>query len=560
MPVTRYGIYLAYGPTVDMRFEGLGRHLSALLLAASKRDDLRFVIACPSWTRASLLALCKAEGLPENSFDVLSPAQKPALLRLYDRWRARSRRPRRGWLERWLERSAQLVARALGPLRRYLVATRNPLPVIVAGLLLVPLAAVALVVAFFAALVVGVGLAVRLLRRRFRPKLAKARTAAMANRMPWAGRSAEIARKLLTGRIKDVSAIVGLYREMEAAEIARLHRLIERAEGVHAWYCPTAFWPSVAKLERPHLICVPDVVLSDFAASFGTIGGERLLHSFQQIERVLAGNRHFVTYSSYVKRETLVRRFGVEPAAIDVVPHGAIRLDGLVTIEGTPDTASATRAFCSELLSRAVDRARLPGQVGLLGEQTRYIFYPSQFRPHKNIVNLLRACEHLLRRRYVSCKLVLTGHGRELGIHEYVEKLRMQNEVVYLERLSPQELAAGYRMAALAVNPSLFEGGLPFTFSEAVSVGTPAVMARIPVTVEAISDPALCDEMLFDPHDWKDIAARIEWALEHRESLYARQRAYFDAAVAPRSWGNVLDEYVAILQRIGGAGTREARA
>ena len=147
---------------------------------------------------------------------------------------------------------------------------------------------------------------------------------------------------------------------------------------------------------------------------------------------------------------------------------------------------------------------------------------------------------------------MLTGNP-ELSpeIQEYVSRLRLQEEVLFLQRLSSQQLAACYRLAALAINPSLFEGGLPFTFSEAVSVGTPAVMARIPVTLDAIRDPELREWMLFDPYDWKDMAARIEWALANRDRLLQRQRAYFETTIAPRSWDHVLDEHVAILRRIG---------
>jgi glycosyltransferase involved in cell wall biosynthesis len=126
---------------------------------------------------------------------------------------------------------------------------------------------------------------------------------------------------------------------------------------------------------------------------------------------------------------------------------------------------------------------------------------------------------------------------------------------VFLTGLSTQELAAFYRMAALAVNPSLFEGGLPFTFSESLSVGTPIVMARIPVTVDAIHDSELRERMLFDPYDWKDIAARIEWALGNRDELARRQSAYFESEIATRSWDDVLGDYVEILRRIGANAT-----
>ena len=546
MPVSRFGIYLAYGATVDMRAEGLGRHLAALLAAASRRDDIRFVVACPSWTRESLMLLCKGEGIPADAFDVLSPTRKPALLRLYEQWRGRERRRRRRarWWAHYMARAGVLVDRLLSPWRKRLITTRSATPVIAAGLLV---AVVAMVIMPFALLGNVASRRGRWIVSKVQ-KLVLGGWVAMANR--GLGRAAG---DILAGRApKDVPTVVNLYRQMEDAEIDVLHSLIGGADDVIAWFCPTAFWPSVSKLERPHVICVPDVVLSDFAASFSAIGGERMLETFRHIERVIAEGRHFVTYSAHVRDDTLVRRFGVPAGAIDVVPHGAVRLEPLITIIGTPDERAATQAFCRDVVASVVRSTATPLRIGALGESTRFLFYASQFRPHKNIVNLLRACEHLLRRRFVGCKLVLTGNP-ELApeVTEYVSRLRLQEEVLFLQRLSSQELAACYRMAALAVNPSLFEGGLPFTFSEAVSVGTPAVMARIPVTVDAIDDADLRASMLFDPYDWKDIAGRIEWALDNRDALIARQRAYFDAAIAPRSWDDVLDDYVSILRRIG---------
>ena len=54
MSVRTYGIYLCFAPQLDLRAEGLGRHLAAFLLAAERRTDVSFVIACPSWMRATL--------------------------------------------------------------------------------------------------------------------------------------------------------------------------------------------------------------------------------------------------------------------------------------------------------------------------------------------------------------------------------------------------------------------------------------------------------------------------------------------------------------------------
>ena len=110
-------------------------------------------------------------------------------------------------------------------------------------------------------------------------------------------------------------------------------------------------------------------------------------------------------------------------------------------------------------------------------------------------------------------------------------------------------MAACYRLADLAANPSLSEGGCPFTLTEALSVGTPVVMARIAVTREVVTDAELQGLMLFDPYDWEDMAARMEWALQNRDELLGRQLKLYDR-LAQRSWRNVVHEYIAILNRI----------
>ena len=122
--------------------------------------------------------------------------------------------------------------------------------------------------------------------------------------------------------------------------------------------------------------------------------------------------------------------------------------------------------------------------------------------------------------------------------------------MLFLHRLSEGELAACYRLADLAVNPSLSEGGFPFTFAEAVSVGTPVVMARIPVTTEHLGSAPVAASMLFDPYDWRALADRIEWALANGEALYGAQRKFFDETVAKRTWAHVVDDHVRALDRI----------
>jgi glycosyltransferase involved in cell wall biosynthesis len=190
-----------------------------------------------------------------------------------------------------------------------------------------------------------------------------------------------------------------------------------------------------------------------------------------------------------------------------------------------------------------------PYYASFKNDQTDFLFYASQFRPSKNVMTLLRAYEYLLRSRYVGSKLILTGQ-REYGeVAAFVHERRLMHDVLFLSNLPLQQLAACYRLARLAVNPSLSEGGFPFTFSEALSVGTPVVMSRIAVTEEVVTDPDLQSLMLFDPYDWRDLAERIEWALDNRDTLLAKQKPLYDK-LSQRTWRHVVDDQIRILVQI----------
>lgn len=80
MSVKHYGIFLAYGPLVDLRFEGLGRHLAAFLRAAQKNQEFHLTIACPQWMAKNLRELCLQENIDSNSFTLITPPGAPVLL------------------------------------------------------------------------------------------------------------------------------------------------------------------------------------------------------------------------------------------------------------------------------------------------------------------------------------------------------------------------------------------------------------------------------------------------------------------------------------------------
>jgi glycosyltransferase involved in cell wall biosynthesis len=299
------------------------------------------------------------------------------------------------------------------------------------------------------------------------------------------------------------------------------------------------------------VMCVPDMVLKDFPVGFSRVGGERFLRNFNSVESAIQEGKQFITYSKDIKWNTLVDQYGVHPDCIDVVPHAANDLQPWVDIKGFSDNRATGRRYAEALFSSALRKATNIDYTGSFANYSaKFLFYPSQFRPSKNVLNLLLAYHHLLKERYVSHKLILTGNPKDMPeIDEFIRDHNLANDVLCLHGLTVPELAACYKLADVAINPSLSEGGCPFTFTEALSVGTPVVMARISVTEEAITNSKLQDIMLFDPYSWQDMAGRIEWAIQNRDILLGAQIDAY-SMMSARTWDHVVADHIRILNHI----------
>lgn len=422
----------------------------------------------------------------------------------------------------------------------HFLTTRNPLLL----LILLPFVLLALVPKLLIAFVRGVGNIAS-----FAKKAARLFVKYADDNLPLAKRLGKRLREIIF-KPQSSSFAFRLYRRIEVIEAKFLGRLINSRSDISAWYSPTAFWPEFNEIHGPKLICVPDVVLSDFPVGFALAGDDRMMHAFTRVEAAVRSANNYVTYSQDVKWSTLVRRYGIDPGVVNVVPHGNNSLSEFLGA-GMGEASASVDEGCRVHILEAMRKSSQPEYTtGFSNMQFEYLFYASQFRPNKNVLTLLRAYEWLLRHKHVGVKLILTGNLDAMPeIRSFIEERGLEMDVLCLRGLSVRQLTACYRLARLAVNPSLSEGGFPFTFDEALSVGTPVVMSRIGVTEEAITDPELQADMLFDPYDWQDMARKIGWALENCDQLYQKQKPVYDSR-SQRTWARVVDDYVSLLDTI----------
>jgi glycosyltransferase involved in cell wall biosynthesis len=189
-----------------------------------------------------------------------------------------------------------------------------------------------------------------------------------------------------------------------------------------------------------------------------------------------------MTVSDSSKRDIL-RFVDVEPDRIDVI-HNAY--DERFAIEPREDEVVRVR-----------ERYQLHDE---------FVLYAGNVKPHKNLERLIQAFALVRQRGLDHLKLVIIGDemSKYTALRRAVHRHQLHKYVRFLGFLSEDTLAVMYRLAAVFVFPSLYEGfGLPPL--EAMASGTPVVTSNLSSLPEVTGDAAL----LVDPYDATAIADGI---------------------------------------------------
>ncbi len=163
-----------------------------------------------------------------------------------------------------------------------------------------------------------------------------------------------------------------------------------------------------------------------------------------------------------------------------------------------------SRAPRDEDVERVRERYQLHGE---------FVMYAGNVKPHKNVERLIDAF-HLVRHRGLDhLKLIVIGDEltKYTALRRAVHRHNLHKYVRFLGYMPEDTLAVMYRLAAVFVFPSLYEGfGLPPL--EAMASGTPVVTSNVSSMPEVAGDAAL----LVNPLDTEAIADGIERVLSDR--------------------------------------------
>lgn len=148
----------------------------------------------------------------------------------------------------------------------------------------------------------------------------------------------------------------------------------------------------------------------------------------------------------------------------------------------------------------------------------RFILNVGTIEDRKNLLNIVRAIHE------TDIPLVVVGRKTKYyqKIAAFLKKNKMENQVIFLEGVSMDELAVLYKLADIFVYPSFFEGfGIPVI--EALFSKTVVVTSNTSCLPEAGGK----DSVYIDPDNYLDLKAKIKFLWENESERKRREEKGF---------------------------------
>lgn len=532
----KIGIYLGYGPRTLLHKEGLGRYLASIIKGFIEKGH-KVTVAMPKWLISTFQILMEDFEINPESIDYIIEYKTPIIWDIYEHMHKKTKK-KRGLKRKVLLQSLKFAEWLLNGL----LSISNILLLIIVCVVFLLFAVVVVPVVLLLLLCYLIVFGIKMLVRKQDRILNRCKNKAFDLISSFKGTSVDLYSRLFQNMQHNIQRSLS-------------NRINKSKADIDLWYCPSVFWPAFNLIQAKKVINAPDLVVMDYPLHW--YHRPSVIDSSLLCEETICEGEYFITYSNYLKESLLMKRYAKKEENVIVIPHMVNDMAKYVTIDSelalrTADSSVYTKAFCRNLLYEArFNVINMSNYVKKFDfENVKYIFYASQARPHKNLMNLLKAYQYVLRKGYKGIKLFLTGDlYSEQEIREYLIDNKLQYDVLCFYNLTSQQLAALYHEAELVVNPTLYEGGFPFTFGEGMSVGVPSLMSDIPQVREVVGDEM--DACLFDPYDVDDIAKTIIWGLDNKEQICELQKPIY-GKLSSRSMEQYIDDYINAFTIFGG--------
>lgn len=173
------------------------------------------------------------------------------------------------------------------------------------------------------------------------------------------------------------------------------------------------------------------------------------------------------------------------------------------------------------------------------------LLYVGTLYPYKNVAVILNALPILLKDHPdLLLKIIGSTPRFNQSVKDQIEQLKLSTSVELAGFVSEVEKTGAYRAATLFVFPSLSEGfGLPPL--EAMAQGLPVLAAQASALPEVLGNGA----DYFDPHDPKDLAAKIQGLLDDPKRLSDLQQRG-QLRLKDFSWQKMATETLAVYNKV----------
>lgn len=517
-------MFLGFQPGDNLSIHGIGR-LLAFILKENEKQNKSIVLFCPAWLNESLFELLKDNKIPKDNLEVVTTDSIPFGVRLKNYWNERSKKKKgtsrikellKSYINTLTDSIKNLVA-DLFSTSSWILFILKIIGYLVFSVIISPIVLVLIFVYIFYRLI----------------SFSKSRLLGFTKRL--LQRSSFKKTRLVLTKVRGV-----IYQSVLDNELNKLVSMVNKRKDVEVCFIPSMAWPQIKGLHCKKVLAAPDIVFYDFPTQFPGVNN---IH--KRIRKSISAADHLITYSEHVKRHHLVDKCGVDERKITVIKHANIDMNQHLKISKSIEKYMTETQNAQQIVSKHIRTHYGPGHVlyNCDIEKLDCIIYSSQYRSHKNIFNLIKAIKIINRDMYNNVKLIVTGDITNVDyLRKYIQLNHLENDVIVMHNISSELLAALNKLSKCAVNPTLFEGGFPFTFSEAYSVGTPSVMSDIAVVNSEIEDPNVRELMLFDPYNPYSIAKKIIWSIENSQILYSAQANLYER-FSQRDWKKVADEY-----------------
>ena len=169
------------------------------------------------------------------------------------------------------------------------------------------------------------------------------------------------------------------------------------------------------------------------------------------------------------------------------------------------------------------DKSELETLAHLNLRTQKYLFYPTQPRPNKNLSFLIDVFEELKKRGH-DLTLVLTKRlESDAKAFRKFQRSIYRHNIVFVEHVTDETLRSLYKHSAVLPFTSLAEGNFPPQIYEAVTYGVPVVAFDLGFISERLRGLEANTLQLVEVNDLQGFVDRCEYVMNNKHAVLDKQ-------------------------------------